>query len=258
MTNPTPAPTSEKPAEDGFKETVRTFVYAVLIALVIRTFLFEPFNIPSSSMEPTLLVGDYLFVNKFEYGYSDLGTFWGLIPFAGRILEFHHPQRGDVVVFKWPGDDSTDYIKRVIGLPGDTVQEKDGQLYLNGKPVPRTLMASPVRDPDAPAAPADAVDYKEHLPERPTHVIRHLIDRPNLENTPLFTVPPGHYFMMGDNRDNSRDSRDPTGEVGYVPAANLVGKADILFFSLGDDTSFWEVWDWPWAVRWSRVFRRIV
>jgi signal peptidase I len=247
---------SEKFPDDGFKETVRTFIYAILIALVIRTFAFEPFNIPSSSMEPTLLVGDFLFVSKYAYGYSGRGTFWGLAPFEGRIMEKHEPQRGDIIVFKWPQDNSTDYIKRVIGLPGDTVQMKDGQLYVNGKPVPRAVMTTPLADPDGPP-PQDVTDYTESLPNGPQHVIRSMDRRPNLEDTELFTVPAHHYFVMGDNRDNSRDSRDPTGGVGYVPEENIVGKAKLIFFSLGNDAAFWQVWQWPWAVRWSRLFRII-
>jgi signal peptidase I len=251
-----PDPTPEKDPNSDIKETVRTFAWAILIALVIRTFLFEPFNIPSSSMEPTLLIGDFLFVSKFAYGYSGLGTFWGLAPFAGRIMEKYEPARGDIVVFKWPEDNSTDYIKRVIGLPGDTVQAKEGQLYINGKPVPRAVLATPIPDPDAPA-PEYVTDYTEHLPDGPDHIIRHMDKRPNLEDTELFTVPPHHYFMMGDNRDNSRDSRDPTGGVGYVPEENIVGKAEVIFFSLGDNAAFWEIWKWPFDVRWSRLFRMI-
>ena len=148
-----PAASSQPPVRDeSFKETVRTIVLAMLIALSIRTLAFEPFNIPSSSMVPTLLIGDFLFVSKYSYGYGSTGTFWGLVPFSGRIFD-HPPARGDVVVFKWPGDNSTDYIKRLIGLPGDTVQMKQGILYINGLPVERDRLAQPAPDDDGtPAA----------------------------------------------------------------------------------------------------------
>jgi signal peptidase I len=253
---PMTVPAPDKDPDHDLKEIARTFAWAILIAVVIRTFLFEPFNIPSSSMEPTLLVGDFLFVSKFGYGYSGLGTFWGLAPFTGRIMEEHKPQRGDVVVFKWPQDNSTDYIKRVIGLPGDTVQVKEGELYINGKAVPRAALATPLQDPAGPPL-LYVTDYTERLPDGPEHIIRHMDRRPNLEDTPLFTVPPHHYFMMGDNRDNSRDSRDPTGGVGYVPEENIVGKAKVIFFSLGNGDAFWEIWKWPFDVRWDRLFRVI-
>ncbi|MGE3622980.1 MAG: signal peptidase I [Bdellovibrionales bacterium] len=244
-----------RPAESSGGETLRTIVFAVLIALVIRTFAFEPFNIPSSSMVPTLLIGDFLFVSKYSYGYGSRGTFWGLVPFKGRIPENEGPKRGEIVVFKWPKDNSTDYIKRVIGLPGDKVQMKDGLLYINGKVVDRARLPSPVLEPGE-TLQEPATDYIEHLPEGPEHVIRKRdnIDDP-LDNTEEFAVPPGHYFMMGDNRDNSQDSR--TTNVGYVPEENLVGRARLIFFSLKDDVRFWQVWKWPWAVRWDRLFRTI-
>jgi signal peptidase I len=255
-----------EPPPESMGEFVRTIVFAVLIALVIRTFLFEPFNIPSSSMVPTLLVGDYLFVSKYSYGYAGRGTFswgWGpvsitLPPYEGRVFENQEPKRGDVIVFKWPKDNQTDYIKRLIGLPGDHVQMKDGMLYINGKVVPREQLPEPTTEPGEPPS-TDVTDYLEHLPDGPTHLIRkeNGVSDP-LDNTPEFIVPPHHYFMMGDNRDNSADSRSPTGDVGYVPEENLVGKARIIFFSLDEDTHFWEIWKWPWAIRWHRLFRVII
>jgi signal peptidase I len=252
-----------QPPRESIGEFIRTIVFAVIIALVIRAFAFEPFNIPSSSMVPTLLVGDYLFVSKYSYGYSGRGTFswgWGplsitLPPYHGRILESHGPARGDVIVFKWPKDNQTDYIKRLIGLPGDHVQMKDGMLYINDKVVPREQLPEPVTSPGE-QTPTDVTDYIEHLPGGVDHVIRkeNGHDDP-LDNTPEFVVPPNHYFMMGDNRDNSQDSR--TDNVGYVPEENLVGKARIIFFSLDEDTHFWEFWKWPWAIRWSRIVQVI-
>ncbi|MDE2029329.1 MAG: signal peptidase I [Alphaproteobacteria bacterium] len=250
-----PETAAEPSALDTGKETFRTIVAALLIALVIRTFAFEPFNIPSGSMIPTLLVGDYLFVSKFSYGYGSNGTFWGLFPFKGRIFG-SEPHRGDVIVFKLPRDPSIDYIKRVIGLPGDTVQMRQGILYVNNVPVERDRLAHPVAEQDTPY-PANAVDYLEHLPDGPTHVIRTFGDNQPLDNTKVFVVPPGHYFFMGDNRDNSSDSRDPRSGVGFVPAGDLVGKADFIFFSIDPGTPFWEFWTWPWTVRWSRLFTTI-
>jgi signal peptidase I len=250
--NTTPEPSST--VENG-KETIRTIVSALLIALVIRTFAYEPFNIPSSSMVPTLLVGDFLFVSKFSYGYGSAGTFMGLFPFSGRIGGSNNPHRGDVVVFKLPRDPSIDYIKRLIGLPGDAVQMRQGILYINGTPVERDRLEKPLAEPDG-KPPASATDYLEHLPQGPTHIIRKLGDDQPLDNTEVFTVPPHHYFFMGDNRDNSLDSR--TTNVGFVPEENLVGKAQFLFFSIDEHTHFWEVWTWPWTVRWHRIFTGIV
>ncbi|MDE1901909.1 MAG: signal peptidase I [Alphaproteobacteria bacterium] len=248
------APAAQPPVEtaaDTGKETLRTIIYALLIALVIRTFAYEPFNIPSGSMIPTLLIGDYLFVSKFSYGYGSVGTFYGMLPFSGRIGG-GEPHRGDVVVFKLPRDPSVDYIKRLIGLPGDTVQMREGILYINGEPVERDRLAhvDPVGNP-----PSNAVDYLEHLPQGPTHIIRKLGDNNPLDNTAVFVVPPHDYFFMGDNRDNSLDSR--TTNVGFVPESNLVGKAEFLFFSLKPGAPFWAFWEWPWTVRWSRLFTPI-
>ena len=242
--------------DDGIKDFIRTLALALLIALCIRTFAFEPFNIPSSSMVPSLLIGDYLFVSKFSYGYGKTGTFWDLPLFKGRIGG-HAPQRGDVVVFKWPRDNSTDYIKRLIGLPGDTVQMRQGILYINGVPVERDRIDPPLNGPLMPTVSEKVADYTEHLPGGADHVIRKLGDDNPLDNTPSFLVPPGAYFFMGDNRDNSQDSRAPRGGVGFVPEENLVGKAEFLFFSLDPRAAFWEIWQWPTSLRWDRLFKKI-
>jgi len=243
-------------------ETVKTVVYALLIALVIRTFLFQPFNIPSASMEATLLVGDYLFVEKFAYGYSRYSFPWGLGPIpSGRVWDGQGPHRGDVVVFKLPIDNSTDYIKRVIGLPGDRIQVIDGQLYLDAKPVPRVRVADYV-EKDPLGAPHDVEQFRETLPGGKSYLVLSREPSQQDNNTGVYVVPPGHYFMMGDNRDNSLDSRfaatgkgdffDRPDGVGYVPAANLVGKAEFIFFS--NDGPLWEIWTWPWTVRFHRIF----
>lgn len=253
MSNTSPA--ADQPQDDGIRETIRTIVIAMVIALCIRTLAFEPFNIPSSSMVPTLLIGDYLFVSKFSYGYGSTGTFWGAAPFKGRIGG-DDPQRGDVVVFKLPRDNSTDYIKRLIGLPGDTIQMRQGTLYINSVPVERDRLAKPVPGDDGDESFSEnIVDYLEHLPNGPTHLIRKEgNDRP-LDNTDLLVIPPRHYFFMGDNRDNSQDSRTPN--VGFVREENLVGKALFIFFSLEEGVHFWEFWKWPTSVRWNRLLTKI-
>ncbi len=240
---------SKKKTGGGVGETIRTVVYAVLIALVVRTVAFEPFNIPSGSMIPTLLVGDYLFVNKFSYGYSRHSLPLSFPPFEGRIFA-DEPRRGDVAVFKFPRDTSQDYIKRVIGLPGDTVQMRDGRLYLNDEIVPRERIDDYVL-----RMPGGTVrrfgQFIETLPGGVSHRIIEETDHGQFDNTPKYMVPEGHYFMMGDNRDNSADSR---ADVGFVPLDNFVGPAKILFFSTDGSASLWEIWKWPMAIRWSRLF----
>jgi signal peptidase I len=241
----------------GFLETIKTVVVAVLIALVVRTFAFEPFNIPSGSMIPTLLVGDYLFVSKYSYGYSRHTVAFGLPLFDGRVLG-SPPERGDVAVFRLPRDPSQDYIKRVVGLPGDRIQIIEGVLHINGEAVER----EPVDPEDVPGI-ADVElgqVYLETFPNGHRHYIRELSDTSRWDNTGVYTVPDGHYFMMGDNRDASQDSRvvTPGGrvEVGFVPEENLVGRADFLWFSLARG-SFWEIWRWPAQLRLDRMFTGI-
>jgi signal peptidase I len=232
----------------GVMETVKTLVYAVLIALGVRTFLFEPFNIPSGSMKPTLLVGDYLFVSKFAYGYSRFSFPFGLPLFEGRIFG-SLPHRGDVVVFKLPSDETTDYIKRVIGLPGDRIQMIHDVLYINGKPVDEQP-AGEFPDEEGGQTVMEPM-FKETLPGGATHFIIDLSKTGPLDDTPVFEVPPDHVFCMGDNRDNSLDSR--TTQVGYVPVENLIGRAEILFFSVDGTARFLEPWTWPTAIRWNRL-----
>src|SRR6202049_4764699 len=188
-------------SESGLGETIRVVVHALLIALVIRTFLFQPFNIPSGSMKATLLVGDYLFVSKYSYGYSHYSLPLSPPLFSGRIFG-SAPQRGDVVVFRLPKDDSTDYIKRVIGLPGDRIQMKDGVLYINDMAIKKERVEDFIDDENG--SDEHVRRYRETLPNGVTYEVLDLQDNGFLDNTQEYLVPPGDYFMMGDNRDNSR------------------------------------------------------
>jgi signal peptidase I len=243
-----------KRKEGGIAETGRVIFHALIIALIIRTFLFQPFNIPSGSMKETLLVGDYLFVSKYSYGYSHYSLPFSPNLFSGRIWS-GTPNRGDVVVFRLPHDDTTDYIKRVIGLPGDRIQMIDGVLNINGVPVERERIEDFVENEEG-SRTTRVKRWRETLPNGVTYTTLDLVDNGFYDNTSVYEVPPGNYFMMGDNRDNSTDSRvrPETGGVGYVPLENLVGRAQLIFFSIGEGERAWEVWKWPWAVRWSRLF----
>src|SRR5690606_8527893 len=204
-------------------ENVRTIGYALPTALVIRAFLFQPFFIPSSSMESTLLIGDYLFVSKYSYGYSRHSLPFSPPIFSGRLAGVQ-PERGDIAVFKQPIDNRTDFIKRVIGLPGDTVQMKGGVLYLNDKAVPRVRVDDFIQR-DATGNVHRIPQYRETLPNGVSYTTLDRMRDSVWDNTGLYVVPAGHYFMMGDNRDNSSDSRVPDA-VGYVPFENLIGKAE--------------------------------
>ena len=246
---------SQKHAEGGLGETIKVVIQALAIALVVRTLLFQPFNIPSGSMIPTLLIGDFLFVSKYSYGYSRYSIPFSPDVFSGRILA-SKPKRGDVVVFKLPRDTSSDYIKRVIGLPGDKIQMIEGRLHINGHVVPREVIAK-VRTEDRFGRLTEVPTYKETLPGGVSHTIIEIEgDTGFNDNTGVFEVPADHYFMMGDNRDNSTDSRVPPeqGGVGFVPSQNLV---EMIFFSVKDGAQAWEFWRWPWTVRFSRLFQPV-
>ncbi|MFG1188380.1 signal peptidase I [Xanthobacter flavus] len=246
--------TSDSKKDGGFLETVRVIVHALLIALVIRTFLFQPFNIPSGSMKDTLLIGDYLFVSKYSYGYSHFSIPFSPNLFSGRIFG-SEPTRGDVVVFKLPKDNETDYIKRVVGMPGDKIQMISGLLHINGVPVQRERL-SDVSEDDGSGRKVPVKRWRETLPNGVSYETLDLVDNGFYDNTPVYEVPLGHFFMMGDNRDNSADSR-VLSQVGYVPFENLIGKAQLIFFSIDEGASAWQVWTWPWTVRWDRLFTRV-
>ena len=244
-----------KTKSSGFFESVKTIVYALLMALVIRTVAFEPFNIPSGSMLPTLEIGDYLFVSKFSYGYSQHSLPLSLPLIPGRIL-FSEPERGDVAVFKLPSDNKTDYIKRIVGVSGDKIQVKDGRLNINGKTVRRRKVKDYLIQ-DNFGQNRKVTRYIETLPNGKTYEILEMSDQGPLDNTGVYIVPDNHYFAMGDNRDNSQDSRVQP-QVGFIPKKNLVGRAEILFFSKNNTARWWEVWKWPGAIRANRFFKKII
>ena len=233
---------------EGKFEFIKTIVIAGALALGFRSLLFEPFNIPSGSMIPTLLVGDYLFVSKYSYGYSRYSFPFGMVPLDGRVFETS-PERGDVAVFRQPQNESVAFIKRIVGLPGDRIQVTDGILQINDAAVNRVGKGF--------ATASDGYNvirfavYQETLPNGKSYLIQERSDDDVLDNTNVFLVPEGHYFMMGDNRDNSRDSR--TTSVGMVPAENLIGRAERLFFSHNSSAHLWEIWKWPFAIRYGRL-----
>jgi signal peptidase I len=248
-----------KADQNTWRETIKVIVQALVLATIFRIFLFQPFNIPSGSMKQTLLVGDYLFVSKLSYGYSRYSFPWSLIPFEGRVFA-SAPKRGDVVVFRLPRDTSIDYIKRVIGLPGDQIVVRDGTVFINGQAAPQTPAGEYV-GPEEGFQPKPR--YEETLPNGVKHYVLHWQRETDLDNAGPFEVPAGHYFMMGDNRDDSLDSRVPPTRrgVGYVPDENLVGRAEIIFFSAATDDPhalhLTSPWTWPFDIRWPRFFKRI-
>lgn len=250
--------------EDSPYELFKAIAVAALIALVIRSFLFEPFNIPSGSLLPTLQIGDYLFVEKYSYGYSKYSFPMDLIDFSGRIFGAE-PKRGDIAVFRQPKKVGIDYIKRLVGLPGDSIQVKDGILNINGKPVMRDYRDIENINDDGRSAMYKR--YIETLPNGLQHFIYEISDNSHYDNTPVYVVPQGYYFAMGDNRDSSLDSRDME-DVGFIPAENLIGRAWFIFFStegVGDKCdrdSFVQslgckLIEWPKAIRYNRFLKNV-
>ena len=236
-------------SNNSIKELFKTLLIAGSIAIFFRSIFFEPFNIPSGSMIPSLLVGDYLFVSKYSYGYSKYSFPFGVVPITDRIFE-KSPKRGDIIVFRKPGDETIDYIKRLVALPNDTVQVKNGVLYINKKMVERTksnvgVMKNNFGDEKI------FTQYKETFDGLNFHEIIEASDQDLFDDTIEFKVPDNHFFFMGDNRDNSKDSRTP--EVGFVPKKNLIGKAQIIFFSHNGSASIFEFWKWHKSIRFSRI-----
>ena len=231
---------------------LKSISFAVFIALIIRSFFAEPFNIPSGSMKPNLLVGDFIFVSKWSYGFSKHSLPFS-IPLIPKKIFSKLPQRGDVVVFKTPEDNRTDYIKRVIGLPGDRIQIIDGKIIINDNLIIRKKLNDFI-DTDKNSSIKRIRKYKEYFFNKEIEVLD-IMDQGIVDNTNLYVVPEGHFFVMGDNRDNSQDSRF-TNIVGYIPIENLIGKAQFIFFSL-ENSRFLELWKWPKAIRTKRLFMQI-
>jgi len=250
------AQTPEKSgAMNEIVEIIKTVVYALLIALFLRVLFFQPFTIPSASMEPNLYEGDYIIVSKFSYGYSKHSIPFSPPLFKGRVLE-QQAKRGDIVVFKLPSDNRTDYVKRVIGLPGDRIQMKQGLLYVNDQLVPREQL-SPVKSELPGGQVREIARFQERLATGKTFVTQDFGPDNPYDNTDVYVVPEGNYFMMGDNRDDSSDSRVPPalGGVGYVPAENLEGKAQIILLSWKPEASIFKPWTWILDARPSRFFK---
>ena len=247
-----------KAARPGWLDTVIIVVEALAIAMFVRIFFYQPFNIPSGSMKETLLIGDYLFVSKLSYGYSRYSFPFSPDLFTGRIFGAE-PKRGDVAVFKYPRDNSTDYIKRVVGLPGDEIQMKGGQLFINGQAIPKVPAGEFVTREDA-ERPIRIPMFEETLPNGVKYKVLDSDPDGPWDNTAPYKVPQGNYFMMGDNRDNSTDSRVKSA-VGFVPLENFVGRAEVIFFSAAvdepDALRWWSPWTWPFDIRWSRFFNLV-
>ncbi|MGH7018957.1 MAG: signal peptidase I [Brevundimonas sp.] len=243
----------EKSESNETVEIIKTVVFALLIAFVLRVLLFQPFTIPSASMEPNLYEGDYIVVSKWSYGYSKHSIPWSPPLFDGRILG-KDPTPGDIVVFKLPRDNKTDYIKRVIGLPGDKVQMIANKLYINGAPV-KDVVVSRAEMADM-FGPRPVTQVRETLPNGKSFMTQDFGPGGDLDDTPVYEVPSGHFFMMGDNRDNSIDSRvEMSAGVGMVPAENLVGKAEIIMFSWSPGASLLNPVSWFANLRPSRFFK---
>ena len=241
-----------KAKKNNFFSNLKSITIAIFIALLIRSFIFEPFNIPSGSMKPNLLVGDFIFVSKYSYGFSKHSLPFSIPLIPGKIFS-NIPERGDVVVFKTPENNRTDYIKRVIGLPGDKIEIKNGIIFINGSEILRKKLNDFI-DTDNNASNKRVRMYNEYFLNQDIKVLD-ITDSGIADNTRLFRVPEKHFFVMGDNRDNSQDSRF-INTVGFIPYENLVGKAQFIFFSL-ENSRFLQVWKWPNSIRYERIFQKI-
>ena len=241
-----------KGKKNSFFGNLKSIFIAIFIALLIRSFIFEPFNIPSGSMKPNLLVGDFIFVSKYSYGFSKHSLPFSIPLIPGKIFS-NTPERGDVVVFKTPENNRTDYIKRVIGLPGDKIEIKNGIIFINGSEILRKKLNDFI-DTDNKTSNKRVRMYNEYFFNKEINILD-ITDNGIADNTQLFNVPENHFFVMGDNRDNSQDSRFIS-TVGFIPYENLVGKAQFIFFSL-ENARFLQIWKWPSSIRYERIFQKI-
>ena len=241
-----------KGKKNSFFGNLKSIFIAIFIALLIRSFIFEPFNIPSGSMKPNLLVGDFIFVSKYSYGFSKHSLPFSIPLIPGKIFS-NTPERGDVVVFKTPENNRTDYIKRVIGLPGDKIEIKNGIIFINGSEILRKKLNDFI-DTDNKTSNKRVRMYNEYFFNKEINILD-ITDNGIADNTQLFNVPENHFFVMGDNRDNSQDSRF-INTVGFIPYENLVGKAQFIFFSL-ENARFLQIWKWPNSIRYERIFQKI-
>ena len=238
--------------KNKFLNNLKSIFIAIFIALIIRSFIFEPFNIPSGSMKPNLLIGDFIFVSKWSYGFSRHSLPLS-IPIIPKKIFSKIPERGDVVVFKTPENNRTDYIKRVIALPGDIIKIEDGYIILNNSKIFKKKINDFI-DIDKSSNSLRVRQYTEYFSNIEINVLD-ITDSGIVDNTQEFKVPDNHFFVMGDNRDNSQDSRF-INTVGFIPFDNLVGKAQFIFFSL-ENSRFLQIWKWPKAIRYNRIFKKI-
>lgn len=243
----------KKSGKGELRETIMVVVQALLIALVFRTVAFEPFSIPTASMQSNLLIGDYILASKYSYGYSRYSLPYSDIPVHGRVFG-RLPEAGEVAVFR-PLPQKENYVKRIIGVPGDRVQVIGGLLHINGEPVKKERIGERV-DKDSSGISIPVTVYRETMASGVSYEVQEVSDNAQFDNTTEYTVPEGHYFMMGDNRDRSLDSRS-LAAVGYVPLENFVGKAEWRFFSINDNIPPWQIWQWPANVRWDRMFTSV-
>jgi len=251
MSSETKPKDEEKPSE--LRETIVVIIQALVIALVFRSFLYQPFSIPTASLQPTMMIGDYFISSKFTWGYGRYSFPFGIAPINGRIFG-REPNRGDIAVFR-NEPSGEDYVKRIIGTPGDRIQVRNGRLFLNGEMLEREMIGK-ATDTDSYGNSLPVTQYTETLPSGFSYTINEISDSGYLDNTIEYLVPAGHYFMMGDNRDRSQDSR-VLSAVGYVPFGNLIGKAEARFFSMADNTPPWQVWQWPAKLRLDRMFQSV-